>query len=257
MYERDLAVVFDGSIEGFLSIVYAHYYDKIMPANIQVEGMYQNSLDAEEYYVPTDFDKASKVQQGIRRKISSQAEHYISYAFLTEGEDKYMDMFRYLVLGFKMGRSVDCYLQEDYVLAVHKMARYVGREAHLLTGFCRFAETKQGVFYCSISPKNKVLPILAEHFSDRMMNQAWIIHDKGRRLAAVYDGESYMIGQVPDEVNIEYADKEKQVQDLWKVFFSSVSIKERESKKRHRNVLPLYFRKSMLEFMPPKKSKGK
>ena len=253
MFDKELAVVFDGTIEGFLCIVFAHFYDKLIPAFIQVEGQYQNALFAEEFYVPTDYDKAEKVRHGIRKKISPQAENYLSYAFLSENEDCYMDLFRYLLLGFKIGRSVDSYLQLDYVLAVHKMARYVGREAHLLNGFSRFAETKQGVFYCEISPVNNVLHILAEHFSDRMMNQAWISHDKKRDQAAVYNGEYYVIGKVPKAAKIEYNDKEVQIQNLWHAFFSSVSIKERENKKLQRNLLPLYFRKSMLEFMPPKK----
>lgn len=255
MLDRELAVVFDGSLEGFLCVVFAHYYDKINPLAIQKEGQYQNTLYAEEYYIPTDFEKASRVQRGIRKKISLQAEDYLSYAFLSEDESCYMDIFRYILLGFKLGKSVDCYLQEDFVLKVHKLARYVGREAHLLSGFSRFAETKQGVFYCSIAPKNNVLPILAEHFSDRMMNQAWIIHDKNRKQAAIYNGDHFVIGAVPKEVNLEYKDKELQVQELWRTFFNSVSIKERENKKLQRNLLPLYFRKSMLEFIPPKKDK--
>jgi len=255
MLDRELAVVFDGSLEGFLCVVYAHYYDKIKPIDIQKEGEYQNTLCADEYYIPTDFDKAARVQKGIRKKISLQAEDYLSYAFLSEDESRYMSLFRYLLLGFKLGKSIDCHLQEDCVLAVHKLARYVGREAHLLTGFSRFAETKQGIFYCSIAPKNNVLRILAEHFSDRMMNQAWVIHDKIRKQAAVYNGEYYAIGNVPDGASFEYKDKELQIQELWRTFFSSVSIKERENKKLQRNLLPLYFRKSMLEFIPPKKGK--
>jgi len=255
MLDRELAVVFDGSLEGFLCIVFAHYYDRINPLAIQKEGQYQNTLYSEEFFISTDFDKAARVQKGIRRKISMQAEHYVNYAFWSENESCYMDIFRYLQLGFKLGKSVDCYLQEDCVLAVHKLARYVGREVHLLSGFSRFAETKQGVFYCSIAPKNNVLPMLAEHFSDRMMNQAWVIHDKVRKQAAVYNGEHFVIGNVPGDVNLEYNDKELQVQELWRTFFNSVSIKERKNKKLQRNLLPLYFRKSMLEFIPPKKEK--
>ena len=252
MFDRELAVVFDGSLEGFLCVVFAHYYDRINPVDIQKEGDYQKTLNNEEFYISTDFDKAARVQKGIRKKISLQAEDYISYAFLSEDENRFMNMFRYLQLGFKLGRSVDCYLQEDCVLAVHKLARYVGREVHLLSGFSRFAETKQGIFYCSIQPKNNVLPVLAEHFSDRMMNQAWVIHDKVRKQAAVYNGEYFTIGSVPDGANFEYKDKEMQVQELWRTFFNSVSIKERENKNLQRNLLPLYFRKSMLEFIPPK-----
>jgi len=246
---KKLAVTFDGSFEGFLSVVYAYYYEGIVPLNIQSDDGYQQILDAEEYYIATDFQRAARVQQGIRNKISIQAEDYLAYAFLAEEDNRFMDMFRYVLLGFKVGSSVDNHLQQDYVFGVHKRARYVGKEAHLLSGFCRFAETKQGVFYSSITPVNYILPILAEHFQDRMMNQAWVIHDKKRHQAAVYDGKEYIIGDVPKSViQMDYEAKEAQIQDLWVTFFDSVTIKERVNKALQRNMLPLRYRGNMLEF---------
>ena len=245
---KKLAVTFDGSFEGFLCVVYAYYYDGIMPLYIQDADNYQQALDIEEYYVSTDFDKALRVQLGIREKISVQAENYLAYAFLAEGDDKFMDMFRYVILGFKTGSAVDNHLQQDYVLGVHKRARYVGGEAHLLSGFCRFAETKQGVFYSAVTPVNNVLSILAEHFADRMMNQAWIIHDKKRHKAAVYDGNRYIIGDVPKFAQVDFCDGEKLIQDLWGAFFDAVTIKERVNKALQRNNLPLRYRGNMLEF---------
>ena len=249
---REVAVLFDGSLEGFLCILQAYYYEGIMPLIIQERDHHQPTLDTEEYFVVTDYDTAVKVQQAIRKKISPSAEHYIARAFLADMEDRYMAMFRYLVLGFKVGAKVDDSLQEDCVLRVHKLARQVGREAHLLTGFSRFAETSNQIYYCHISPKNYVLPILAAHFCDRMMNQAWIIHDKVRGKAAVYNGEEYVIADVPRSAQIQYSEREDHIQDLWHTFFNSVNIKERKNPKVQRNLLPLYFRKSMTEFQIPK-----
>ena len=245
---KELAVTFDGSFEGFLCIIYAYYYDGIIPLYIQTDEDYQQALDVEEYHVSTDLDKAMQVQLGIRNKISAQAEGYLAYNFLAEGNDKYMEMFRYILLGFKVGYKVDNHMQQDYVMGVQKRARYVGREAHLLFGFTRFAETKQGIFYSAISPINDVLELVAEHFRDRMMNQTWVVHDKKRHKAAVYDGNEYAIGDVPKSVNVEFGDKEEFIQDLWAAFFESVTIKERINKPLQRNLLPLHFRKNMLEF---------
>ena len=249
--KREAVVLFDGSLEGFLCILHAYYYEGVTPIIIHEEDHHQPTLDAEEYYVVTDYDQAVRVQQGIRKKISSLAEHHIANAFLADGDDRYMAMFRYLVLGFKVGAIVDNHLQQDCVLRVHKLSRYVGREAHLLTGFCRFAETQGQIYYCSVEPKNYVLPILAQHFSDRMMNQAWIIHDKRRGKAAVYNGETYVIADVPRSAQVMYSENEAQIQDLWRTFFNSVNIKERKNPKVQRNLLPLYFRKSMTEFQLP------
>jgi len=245
---RDVAVLFDGSIEGFLCIVHAYYYKHISPLIIQVEESHQPTLDTEEYHIITDADTAKTVHQGIIKKISPDAWHHVVNAFLADGEDKFMAIFRYLLLGFKTGRNLDDHLQQDCVLRVHKLARQVGREAHLLSGFCRFAETSGQIYYCYINPINYVLPILAEHFSDRMMNQAWIIHDKKHGKAAVYNGETYVIADVPKDANVQYTENEDKIQDLWVTFFHSLAIKERVKPKLQRNLLPLHFRKSMIEF---------
>jgi len=245
---RDAAILFDGSLEGFLCILHAYYYEHVSPLVIQEEGHHQPTLDTEEYYVITDNNQAIKVQQAIRKKISPLAEHHLYNALLADGEERFMAIFRYLLLGFKVGAIVDDHLQQECVLRVHKLSRYVGREAHLLTGFSRFEETQGQIFYCSLEPNNYVLPILAEHFSDRMMNQAWIIHDKRRGKAAVYNGETYVIADVPKSAQVQHTENEAHIQDLWRTFFNSVNIKERVNPKVQRNLLPLYFRKSMTEF---------
>ena len=245
---RDAAILFDGSIEGFLCIVHAYYYDHVSPLIIQMQDNYQQTLDSEEYYISTDDEKAANVQQAIQNKISPDAWHRVASAFLAGYDDKYMAIFHYILLGFKVGAGVDDYMQHDCVLRVRKLSRYVGREAHLLTGFCRFAETEGQIYYCAISPVNYVLPILAEHFCDRMMNQAWIIHDKTHGKAAVYNGETYVIADVPKSVQVQHTENEAGIQDLWTTFFHSVAIKERINPKVQRNLLPLYFRKSMVEF---------
>jgi len=250
---REVAILFDGSLEGFLCILHAYYYSGVTPILIQENGNYQPTLGTEEYYVITDYDQAATVQQAIRKKISREAEYQIATAFMADGTDRFMPLFNYILLGFKVGRKLNSYLQQDCVLRVHKLSRLVGREAHLLTGFCRFAETQDQVYYCSIQPINYVLPILAEHFADRMINQLWIIHDKNRHKAAVYNGDYYVIADVPAATQIQYSEKETHIQDLWSTFFHSVNIEERKNPKVQRNLLPLYFRKSMTEFLIPKK----
>ena len=257
-YRRDLNITFDGSLEGFLCIVHAYYYDKILPIRIQSDTQpEQQALDAETFYVGTDFQLASKVQKAIGKKISRQAQSNIALAFMASDEERYQDLFRYILLGFKLGEIVDNHLQEDCVLNVQKRASRVGKEAHLLYGFCRFAEIKNGLFYSTVTPENDVLPLLAEYFSDRMMYQAWIIHDKKRNLAAIYNGNHYTIEQVPNNIQLQYSFGaieeskemyEKHVQDLWTTFFNAIAIPERTNPKLQRNLLPLHFRKNMLEF---------
>ena len=244
----DVHVLFDGTLDGFMSVIYACYYEKIEPASIQSELRAQLALGDEPYFIETDRKRAAHVLAAIRQKISQEAASTVFYAFLSEDDERFMMLMRYIRLGFSVGHMVDSHLKEDYVKHVHKLAKAAGREAHLLYGFCRFAETKQGVYYCVVTPKNDVLSLLANHFSERLMNQAWIIHDKRRAQAAIYDGNSFIITAVPKDATVEYADDEKQIQELWVTFFNTLAIEARRNKKLQRQSLPLYFRGNMVEF---------
>ena len=256
MDKKDVTVLFDGSFEGFLCVVYAYYYDGINPLAIQKEMDFQPTIDSFEYNVCTDINKALRVQAGICKKISKDACHNLACAFLADyryrrmacDDSVYMDMFRYVLLGFKIGAMVDSSLQHSYVLCVHKLCCAVTKEAHLLTGFSRFAQTKDGVYYCEIKPVHQVLTILAEHFKDRMMNQMWVIHDKKHGMAAIYDGNECRILAVPKSASVEYSDEEEGVQALWKGFLNALSIENRRNERLQRGLLPLRFRGFMTEF---------
>lgn len=264
---------FDGSFDGFLCVVYAYYYDKINPILIQPKDEAQLTLECEVYDIKTEPDKTARVLNGISEKISGEASARIYYAFLSCERDRYMTIFNYIRLGFKLGHMIDSHLQEDCVRAVHKMYSHVGREAHLLHGFSRFEEIilpanqacgtsffslntlktqdqDRTIFYCVITPKNNALPLLVHHFCQRFMNQRWIIHDKNRNQAAIYNGETAILTNVPKDFAITHAPHEKQTQDMWAAFFKALTIKERINPKVQRQLLPLYFRKNMTEFKP-------
>lgn len=240
-------IVFDGSFDGFLCAVYAIYYEKINPVSVQTQNditLADNLLTVE-----TDASQAKRVFSAIKEKISHEAAHIVYNAFLSFEQERFVPIVKYIKHGFLVGHMVNSYLQLDYVRFVQKIASHTGREAHKLHGFCRFVETKQGVLYAQITPKNDCLVLVAEHFKERLMNEAWVIHDKLRSQAAVYDGNSCVIVNAVNEGSITLAPKEEETQDLWVTFFNNIAIKERTNKNLQRQLLPLYFRKNMTEFI--------
>jgi probable DNA metabolism protein len=242
-----LAAVFDGTFDGFLTVIHAHYYDKLNPAYIWDESSCQQTLDTELMYITADADKAERVYKSFT-KISADAPGTIIGAFLSSEPDRFINLYQYILLGYKVGAAVDSYEQLDYVLRVHKLSRYTYKEWHLLRGFCRFAETESGVFYCSITPVNNVLSLLADHFCERFMNQQWVIHDTRRGLAAVYDGNKYEIRTVPKDANFNYTESEEGYQALWKLFHETIGVEARRNYKLQRGMLPLRYRGNMTEF---------
>jgi len=244
-----MTITFDGSFDGFLSVVHACYYKKLSPTSILPESEAQLSLGGEPVFIETDPAHAAKVFSAVREKISLEAAEFVYHAFLHADFDRFMAMLSYIKLGFKEGHMVNSHLQQECVRRVHKLAGHVRRESHLLCGFCRFEETKQGVFYCKITPKNDVLPMLAVHFIQRFSGMAWVLHDKVRGQAAISDGEKYIITSTPKDAVVEYAENEEATQELWVAFFKAHTIEARKNLKLQRQMMPIYFRRNMTEFI--------
>lgn len=245
---RNIGIVFDGSFEGFLCIIHDFYYKKIIPAEIVCEKGFQQSLGINYQNTFTDYENALVVSEGIRKKISQDCFNTLYCGFSNKDENRFMDLFNYAIAGFKIGKDIDRYEQWDFVLQAHKHARNTLNEAHFFKEFIRFRETKDGVLYSRIDPENNVLPFIADHFASRLIDEKWIIHDANKGMAVVYDSKEWAVYDTPANATVEISGDEENFQNLWIAFFNAISIKERESNKRQRNMLPLRYRKNMLEF---------
>jgi len=244
---RAVGVLFDGSLEGLLCVVHGYYYGGLLPVEIGVEASFQQSLGTVYVTMATDATKAEKVLAAMRQKLASEAVDNVFAAFAHNAAGRYMEIFQYIVAGFHYGRMLDNYEQIDYVLAVHKLARHVNHEAHLLKGFTRFTKTRDGIFYADISPNCDVLPALAVHFAERLHNERWIIHDVGRGIAAVYNLREWEIMEAPSQAaSIALADGDG-YDALWSAFYESVMIQERRNPRQKRQMMPKYFWKHMTE----------
>ena len=248
----NLTAVIDGSFDGLLTVVFARYYEKLMPDEIVVRDMCQQRLDAEYISIETDIRKARRVFDALIKAVPEAAEN-IFYAFSNPNEDKYMDIFRYILLAFSKKHSVDRYLKLNYVRNVLQMRRYASMETHKLHGFVRFAQTRSGVLYSEIAPVNDVLYFVALHFTERLISEAWVIHDVKRKKAAIYDMKELILADTGGFSNVDLIPGEEQFQDLFIGFLKSIAIKERSNPKLQRQLLPNRYRPYMAEFtrIPP------
>lgn len=238
----------DGSFDGFLTVIYGHFYRKWRPADIVNRDVFQQTLGASYVYVETDVSEAAKVFAAVREKISPEAAERCHAAFLS-GEPRILTpLYRYVVRGFSMGAAIDGHLCSDDVLAVHKTAGRVLDEAHLHIEFIRFAETDTGVYYADISPAYDLLPLLAPHFIDRFMNHPWIIHDVSRGRVLVYNGKECLLTDAPKNASVKHSDSEESFQALWTAFYNAIAVESRRNAGLQRHMLPMRFRKHMTEW---------
>ena len=177
--------------------------------------------------------KIKKTAEAIRRKISQEAYAWIYRASLSRGTVKM--------------------LKDPDVYEVFRMNRQVANEAHLLTGFLRFSELPVGLLAAVMGPENHVLSLVADHFAERMSGERWLILDQNRGSAALHEpGYGFvLLPQLPKQWRDSLSGlkgKEGEYEELWRIFHSAVSIRERENRACQNSHLPLRFRSYMTEF---------
>jgi probable DNA metabolism protein len=236
----------DGTFNGLLTCIYEHYYTKKV-SGIYCEDIYEMELLEEELYIPTDDVKAKKVYYAIWNKISDEAMMNVYYTFLSNDYRKDYYILKYLELGFKMGYKIDNDHTNKDVINVHKLSTQVSKERHRLLGILRFQEVGHGL-YAPVTPDNDVIELLAEHFVDRLKNEQFIIHDKKRKKAVIYNKKEWIVADFDLQEEILISKKEKKFQEMWKGYFEHISIKERKNLRLQRQFVPTRYRKNMVEF---------
>ena len=134
----------------------------------------------------------------------------------------------------------------DVLEAMTEMRKVTG-EAHNFTGFLRFMEGANGVYYGPFAPDNDILELILPHFLKRFSSQAFVIHDTARRKAALYNGKECILTQTEEKVSIALSDYENSFQDLWKEYYRSVNIVQRPHERQMKASMPVRYWKYMPE----------
>ena len=238
--------IYDGGFISFISLVVELFKNKITPDDIKLINSYDLGLFDTEIYL-----KVENEQENIKllkNKISREALYCIYNVFLSDNKNKEIIIYNFLKSYFKYGKTVFGRRNIDCVNESIQISKYVRGEAHKLKGFLRFSKMKNNFYYAKFESNNNVIGILASHFSKRLMSDNWIIHDTKRGIYAIYDKEKviYLTDEEVISLNLE-KDNEDLIEDLWKTFYKTIGIKERENKRCRQNFMPKKYWKNMLE----------
>lgn len=242
-----MKVLYDGSFEGFLTLVYEVYYTKLMPTSI-IKTEPQELLFEPLHVVFTDKQKAKKVLLGVQKKFSHENCKRIFHIFLCDTVSFEMDLLKFIVLGFKEHKALDN-ITIPSIFKLIMMEKELLHLAHKMYGFTRFQELEDDSLYARIETKFNILPFLGEHFSKRLGNHLFIIHDIKRSLAFIKDTTTMSIKDIASFETPNYSENEAYVLSLWKTFFKHVAIENRENKKLQKSHVPLLYRTYMSEFL--------
>ena len=237
--------IYNGSFDGFLSVVYACYYEEI-PESIETEESYTFNILYEDKLIKTDIIKSNKVSNAIQEKISEDTLIHVYQAFLSESLGIELKLFKYIQLGFRLGRKVNDFLTNEIVNEVQKYSRKVETEAHRFLGLVRFQQFKN-ILYAAIEPTYNILELLGNHFKSRLTNEKWIIHDVKRKIGIVYEENEWILRDLLFEKLESHDTEELFYQNLWKVFHKSVSIREKSNERLQMQHMPKKYWNNLIE----------
>lgn len=242
-----MILVYDGTFEGFLSLVYEVYYKKLKP--IKIYKTLPNEMIFEEILeLKTSKDNAIKVLTAIKTKFPKELIQRILNIFMCDSKEFELYLLEYIIIGFKETKQL-YNINNSCIFYLNSLEKELFRNVHKLTGFVRFEELEDGTLYAKVESKFNVVYFLGKHFLKRFNNQNFIIHDLNRKLAFVKIQNDFSVQEVAFFDEPTYSSNEQKFQKLWKSFFSGVTIKERINPKLQTQMVPLLYRTYMSEFL--------
>ena len=251
-------LVYDGSFDGFLTVIFDVYDEKLTDVTIQPKHRStQNFFDTSSEVV-TDEKKAHRVWEGISKACSKKGKTNIYRAFLSELDGIEDTLFHFIKRS--LAERVD--VAKDYgdaeILKISKVVKMVGREKHRMDAFVRFRQTKDGLYFATVSPDFNVLPLLIKHFKTRYADQQWIIYDLKRDYGIYYNLQEVttMVLENSDAFRSNskngsfFTEEERTFESLWKNYFKSTNIVSRKNTKLHLQHVPKRYWKYLSEKSP-------
>jgi probable DNA metabolism protein len=109
-----------------------------------------------------------------------------------------------------------------------------------MLGLVRFAVGPDNMLCAEIEPKYDILTLMENHFSKRFANEKWLIYDSKRDYGLFHDRTGCQVVTLPGYKS-GAMDLKDSFTDLWREFYKSIAIKERENPKLLRRCLPVRY----------------
>lgn len=251
-----MLLVYDGTFEGYLSVVFEVYKRKLEPTEITAKEHFQHTMFTSKEEITTDFDHAERVWKGLQQKLKPELNQIPYSAWLSGEKGIEMALLEYIRQAFILPLSVEGNFGDANILTVRKAARRVMREAMRVLQFVRFQCTLDGIYFSAISPEYDVLPLTIKQLQNRFADQNWVVYDLKRDYGFYYNKKtseeitladksfSRSTGAMPANLLQE---EEGFYQQAWMGYCKSTTIRERLNPKLQRQHMPKRFWKYLTE----------
>ena len=252
-----MTYVYDGTFDGFLTVVFEIYASKQKPVQIMSERLWQQGFFETPAHVATDADRSERVWNGIITRSNKKITRMLYLAFASELPGVEMTLYHYLEKLFADTTGVfHKNILDDHSFELYQISRKVSFEIHRFQGFVRFQETSDGLFFAAIEPDHDIVSLLAPHFARRYGAQSWVIYDRRR--------DKGMFWKKPELHEITLTDKqfntitgdilqhvrsedEDLYRSLWKAYYKAINIPERKNIRLMLRLLPRRYWKYLPE----------
>ena len=247
MKTNNYIIIYDGTFINLLSTIKYLLQNHIKPQNIIKEGTYTPNLF--EITLKPDIKDDPNFIKSIIKISSKEVLKIITYVFLSYNNNKEIILYYFILNTFIYKDKVIYHRNLNCVNKALKISHHVSSENHKLKGFTRFKQINNKFLYAEISPDNNILELLSEHFKKRLKNELWIIKDTKRNILSIYDKNKYFIVEA-NNLNIlelQNIKSDNYYESLWKTFFNTIAINERENRKCQMSFMPKKYWHNIIE----------
>lgn len=247
-------LIYDGTFQGFLTVIYDIYNFKLTPVNITTEMGALNLFGIETKIIPNE-QKSKRVELGLKKKISTVFFHSMLLVYHAEWSGREMLLYRIIKKIFKSFHTIEDNYADTDVRELKNIEKQYLKEAHRMYAFVRFNLYQGELYFATIEPDFNMIPFIGPFFMERFADQIWLIYDIKRQKGMYYDKEKISIVHAdfvdetkvgdPKESTTKTSD-EKDYCELWRSYFSSVNIPERINIKLQKSHMP----KRYWKFLP-------
>ena len=252
-----MTYIYDGTFDGFLTVVFDIYESKRKPLQIIREQLWQPGFFETPVHIHADAARSERVWNGIIKRSDKRVTRMFYLAFASELPDVEMTLYGYLEKLFADTTGIFYKnLLDDHSFELYQISRKVGLEIHRFAGFVRFQETSDGLFFAAIEPDHDIVSLLAPHFARRFGNQPWVIYDRRRDKGIFFKKPEILeitltdkqidtiTGDIHQNVKSENEDLYR---SLWKAYYKAINIPERKNARLMLRLLPRRYWKYLPE----------
>lgn len=248
------------TIEGIFTAIYDIYIDvanhicthdntAIIAGEIGNFELFSEYID-----VVTDPKKALKVTKTVCERFGFEAYEAFLYAASTDDDRKADAIYKSIVEGFKLAdgfKLINMWTSPNVAL-VNELRRKAHNEFGRWREFLQFHELNNGVLFSRIGPTCDILMLLAPHFTNRLPNENFMIYDEIRDKYLVHEKQKECVVVIGNGINPDDEGQrssfDRGIEELFKVFTSSIAIKERKNLALQQQLMPLRIQKYKIEF---------